>query len=68
MAKKTESHKAANKVDPTVAATLAGVIYQAKLINRQAKVNVPEKEMLAEVIGLWRSVMDALSSEAGGPA
>jgi len=63
MAKKTWLPKAAVKVDPAVAATLAGIIYQAKLFNRQAKVNVPEEEVLVEVISLWRIVMDAL--EAG---
>ena len=64
MAKKTELPKAADKVDPAVAATLAGVIYQAKLFNRQAKVNVPEEEVVVEVISLWRIVMDALKSES----
>ena len=50
------------KVDPAVAATLTGIIYQAKLFNRQAKVNVPEEEVVVEVISLWRIVMDALRS------
>jgi hypothetical protein len=62
MAKKTDLPKAAEKVDPAVAATLTGIIYQAKLFNRQAKVNVPEEEVISEVIGLWRIVMDALGS------
>ncbi len=62
MAKKTDLPRAAEKVDPAVAATLAGIIYQAKLFNRQAKVNVPEEEVVVEVISLWRIVMDALSS------
>ena len=65
MAKKTELPTAADKVDPAVAATLTGIIYQAKLFNRQAKVNVPEEEVVVEVISLWRIVMDALKS---GPA
>ena len=64
MAKKTGLSKAADKVDPAVAATLAGVIYQAKLFNRQARVNVPEEEVVVEVISLWRIVMDALSSDS----
>jgi hypothetical protein len=59
MAKKT----ATPKVDPLVAATLTGIIYQAKLFNRQAKVSVPEEEVVVEVISLWRIVTDALSSE-----
>jgi hypothetical protein len=62
MAKKNDLPKPAEKVDPAVAATLAGIIYQAKLFNRQAKVNVPEEEVVVEVISLWRIVMDALKS------
>ena len=45
-----------------MAATLTGIIYQAKLFNRQAKINVPEEEVMVEVISLWRIVMDALES------
>jgi hypothetical protein len=67
MAKKPTSprmRKAINSGDPLVAATLAGIIYQAKLFNRQARVNVPEEEVVVEVISLWRLVRDALSSAA----
>lgn len=46
---------------PLVAATLAGVIYQSKLLNRQAKLNIPESEIVSDVINLWRSVMGALA-------
>lgn len=46
------------------AAMLAGVIYQARLLNRQAKLNIPEREIIADVIGLWHTVMDALSRGA----
>ena len=60
MAKKALSPNSPRKVDPVAAATLAGVIYQAKLLNRQAKINVPEQEVVAEVINIWRTVMDAL--------
>ena len=60
MPKKTQIPKG---VDPMVAATLTGIIYQAKLFNRQAKVNVPEEEVIVEVISLWRIVTDALNSE-----
>jgi hypothetical protein len=63
MAKKSESPKTAQKVDPAVAAMLTGIIYQAKLFNRQARVNVPEEEVVVEVISLWRIVTDALNSE-----
>ncbi len=62
MAKKTGVPGVARKVDPAVAATLAGIIYQAKLVNREAKINVPEDEVVEEVISLWRTVMDALGS------
>ena len=62
MAKKTELPKAAEKIDPVVAATLTGIIYQARLFNRQARVNVPEEEVVVEVISLWRIVMDALKN------
>ena len=64
MAKKAGAPIAAKKVDPAVAATLTGIIYQTKLFNRQARVNVPEDEVLAEVIGLWRKVENALSSKS----
>jgi len=60
MAKNVESTKPTGKFDPAAAATLTGVIYQAKLLNRQAKINVPEHEVVAEVINIWRTVMDAL--------
>jgi hypothetical protein len=59
MAKKSD----ARKVDPLVAATLTGIIYQAKLFNRQARVSVPEEEVVVEVISLWRIVTDALNSD-----
>lgn len=45
---------------PMVAATLAGVIYQAKLLNRQAKLNIPESEIVSDVVNLWRTVMGVL--------
>lgn len=50
---------------PVVAATLAGVIYQARLLNRQSKVNIPEEEVIADVVSLWRIVRDALACESG---
>ena len=64
MPKKVDLPSAAQKVDPAVAATLAGIIYQARLFNRQARVNVPEEEVVVEVINLWRIVMDAMSSQS----
>ncbi|MGD1154660.1 MAG: hypothetical protein ABSA41_02410 [Terriglobia bacterium] len=54
--------KAFEEVNPMVAATLAGTIYQAKLFNRQARVTVPEEEVVVEVVSLWRIVMNALNS------
>lgn len=62
MTEKTGLPKTAERIDPVVAATLTGIIYQAKLFNRQARVNVPEEEVVVEVISLWRIVMDALNS------
>jgi hypothetical protein len=63
MAKKlTKTVDAMEGADAMVAATLAGIIYQAKLFNRQARVSVPEEEVVVEVISLWRIVMDALKS------
>jgi len=61
MARKAGLPKAAKKVDPAVAAALTGIIYQAKLFNRQARVNVPEQEVIADVVGLWRIVTDSLT-------
>lgn len=51
---------AAPEATSVVAATLAGVIYQAKLTNRQMKLNIPESEIIADVIQLWRTVMDEI--------
>ncbi len=48
---------------PLVAATLAGVIYQAKLMNRQSKLNIPEEEVVGDVVSLWQTVMHELSQE-----
>jgi hypothetical protein len=63
MAKKpTKAEDIIERADPQVAATLAGIIYQAKLFNRQARVNVPEEEVVVEVISLWRMVMEALNT------
>ena len=50
-----------SQMTPMVAATLAGVIYQSKLLNRQAKLNISENEIVTDVISTWRTVMDALS-------
>ncbi len=47
---------------PLVAASLAGVIYQARLTNRQMKLNIPEDEVVADVLHIWRKVM----GEIGG--
>jgi hypothetical protein len=49
-------------VAPLVAATLAGVIYQARLLNRQAKLNIPEQEVISDVVGLWHTVREAMNA------
>jgi hypothetical protein len=51
----------ASQMTPMVAATLAGVIYQSRLANRQAKLNIPEQEVISDVVNLWHTLMDALS-------
>ena len=48
-------------VAPVVAATLAGVIYQARLQNRQAKLNIPEQEIISDVVSLWHTVREAMN-------
>jgi len=49
--------------NPTVAAMLAGVIYQARLLNRQSKLNIPEHEVISDVVDLYRVVRDELARE-----
>lgn len=65
MAKKqTATGHAGTEVTPVVAATLAGVIYHARLMNRQSKLNIPEHEVVADVVNLWHTVMDALGGNS----
>ena len=64
MAKKTEASSASKgsaEITPMVAATLAGVIYQARLLNRQAKLNIPADEVISDVIQLCLSVHGELA-------
>ena len=64
MAKKPEAmtpSKGNSEMAPLVAATLAGVIYQARLLNRQSKLNIPEDEVISDVIQLWRVVRNELA-------
>ncbi len=64
MPKKQTNSSPANsapEMTPMVAAALAGVIYQARLTNRQSKLNIPESEVISDVVGLWRSLMDELN-------
>jgi hypothetical protein len=64
MAKDKKGKSSGNPTDtmtPMVAATLAGVIYQTRLLNRQAKLNIPDHEVVSDVINIWRTVMDALT-------
>ncbi len=66
MVNKKAAQRATNGIadaTPVVAATLAGVIYQAKLMNRQSKLNIPEQEVVRDVVNLWHAVMHEL--EAG---
>ena len=49
-------------VAPVVAATLAGVIYQARLQNRQAKLNIAEEEVISDVVSLWRTVREVMNA------
>lgn len=63
-AKKQMAENAAiptSDMTPIVAAELAGVIYQARLLNRQAKLNIPETEIVNDVVSLWRKVRDMLA-------
>ena len=64
MAKKKKENKksaAANDMTPLVAANLAGVIYQARLMNRAAKLNISEAEVVSDVVGLWHKVQEELN-------
>ncbi|MBZ5515344.1 MAG: hypothetical protein LAN62_11010 [Acidobacteriia bacterium] len=66
MAKKSSArsaHKPNNDSDPRVAAMLAGVIYQARLVNRQSKLNIPEQEVISDVVHLYRVVREELARE-----
>ncbi len=63
MAKKQGAQAAqAPQIDltPLVAASLAGIVYQTRLFNRQARMNVPEDSVISEVVNLWRSLEGAL--------
>lgn len=63
MAKKSTEENAESielQSRPVVAAMLAGVIYQSRLLNRQAKLNIPEQEVITDVVNMWYTVMDAL--------
>ena len=59
--KKSGPAKSAPDINPMVAAALAGVIYQARLTNRQSKLNIPESEVISDVVSLWRSLLDELN-------
>lgn len=67
MAKKPTTQSGAGadaEMTPVVAATLAGVIYQARLANRQFKLNIPESEVIEDVVGLWRMLMSEMGQKA----
>jgi hypothetical protein len=46
---------------PIVAATLAGVVYQSRLLNRQAKLNIPDHEVVTDVVNTFYAVKEALA-------
>jgi len=58
-----ETAKTPLEVDPLVAAHLTGIVYQARLFNRQARMNIPEQTIISEVINLWRHVMESMAVE-----
>lgn len=60
---KKANHPGSNgkQVTSETAAMLAGVIYQSRLLNRQAKLNIPEEEIVSDVVNLWHKVMDRLN-------
>ena len=63
MPKQTTEQNAASveqQMRPLVAAMLAGVIYQSRLLNRQAKLNISEQEVVTDVVNMWHTVMAAL--------
>jgi hypothetical protein len=63
MAKKQTAHSTKSggaDLSPLVAAALTGIVYQARLFNRQARMNVPEELVISEVVNLWHTVTDAL--------
>ena len=65
-AKKQKAERAAasrGDMTPLVAAELAGVIYQARLLNRQAKLNIPETEIVNDVVNTWRKVRAMLAED-----
>lgn len=68
MAKTTTARPTSGAADrdisPLVAASLAGIVYQARLFNRQARMNVPEETVISEVVHLWRTVLDTLDRAA----
>ncbi len=51
------------EMTPVVAATLTGVIYQARLLNRQSKLNISEEEVIRDVVTLWRTVREELAHD-----
>ncbi len=67
MAKKQTTQSGAGadaQMTSVVAATLAGVIYQARLTNRQFKLNIPESEVIEDVVGLWRMLLSEMGPKA----
>lgn len=51
-------------LSPLVAASLTGIVYQARLFNRQARMNVPEDTVILEVVGLWQTIRKAMGKNS----
>ncbi len=49
---------------PMVAATLTGIIYNARLRNRESKLNIPDSEVFSDIINLWRAVKGELAKNS----
>src|SRR2546428_12056943 len=50
-------------LSPLVAASLAGIVYQARLFNRQARMNVPEEAVISLVGNLLHTDLDKFCRE-----
>lgn len=63
MPKQQAAEGSRESITPLVAAELTGIIYHARLLNRQAKLNIKEEDIVSEVLRIWRSVRAELAKE-----